>query len=85
MGNISRDDLFAAVRDAALATYGERLQIHTSVQEWREKVFVHKHLVKRDDLLLCEGLETRALCVRLPGQDQIKAIAIPPDIKAKCL
>ena len=67
------------------ATYGERLQIHTSVQEWREKVFVHKHLVKRDDLLLCEGVETRAMCVRLPGQDQIKAIAIPPDIKAKCL
>ena len=61
------------------------LEIHTSVQEWREKVFVHKHLVKRGDLLLCEGLETRAMCVRLPGQDQIKAIAIPQDIKAKCL
>ena len=55
------------------------------MQEWREKVFVHKHLVKRDELLLCEGLETRAICVRMPGQDQIKAIAIPPDIKAKCL
>jgi YbgC/YbaW family acyl-CoA thioester hydrolase len=25
------------------ATYGETIQVHTSVQEWREKVFVHRH------------------------------------------
>src|SRR6476469_758096 len=39
------------------ATYGETIQIHTSVIEWKAKVFIHKHLVMRGDTLLCEGLE----------------------------
>ena len=67
------------------ATYGETLQIHTSVQEWRDKVFVHKHVVMRGDELLCEGSETRVFCVRVPGDpDRIKAIPVPEDIKAMC-
>jgi 4-hydroxybenzoyl-CoA thioesterase len=67
------------------ATYGETLQIHTSVQEWRNKVFVQKHEVKRGDTLLCEGLETRAFVVRPSGEpDRIKTIVIPADIKALC-
>ena len=68
------------------ATYGETIQIHTSVEEWREKVFIHRHIVKRGDELLCEGTETRAFVVRPPGEpERIKAIPIPADIKAKCL
>ena len=68
------------------ATYGETLQIHTSVEEWRSKVFVHRHIVKRGDVLICEGTETRAFCQRVPGEpDRIQAIAVPPDIKALCL
>ena len=68
------------------ATYGETIQIHTSVEEWREKVFIHRHIVKRGEDLLCEGTETRAFVVRPPGEpDRIKAIQIPEDIKAKCL
>lgn len=67
------------------ATYGETLQIHTSIIEWREKVFFEKHLVMRDDTLLCEGLETRAFVIRPPGEpDRIKAIPVPADIKALC-
>ena len=67
------------------ATYGERLQIHTSIAEWRDKVFIQKHLVKRGDTLLCEGSETRAFCIRHPEDpDRIKAIAIPADVKALC-
>lgn len=67
------------------ATYGERLQVHTSVEEWRAKVLIQKHVVMRGEDILCEGRETRAICVRLPGEDRIKAIPIPEDIKAKCL
>ncbi len=68
------------------ATYGETIQIHTSVEEWRDKVFIHRHIVKRGDVLLCEGTETRAFVVRPPGEpDRIKAIPVPADIKAKCL
>ena len=67
------------------ATYGETLHIHTSVSEWRDKVFIHMHRVMRGDELLCEGSETRAFCVRPPEQpERIKAIPVPPDIRAKC-
>lgn len=67
------------------ATYGQRLQIHTSVQEWRGKAFIQKHRVMRGDTLICEGTETRAFCVRHPDDpDRIKAIAVPENIKVLC-
>jgi 4-hydroxybenzoyl-CoA thioesterase len=67
------------------ATYGETLHIHTSVVEWRAKVFIQKHVVMRGDVLLCEGLETRAFVVHPEGEpDRIKAIAVPAFIQAQC-
>lgn len=67
------------------ATYGERLQVHTTVEEWRDKVFIQHHRVMRGDTLLCEGRETRAFCMHPPGEpDRIKAIPVPADIKALC-
>ena len=67
------------------ATYGERLRVHTSIQAWRRKVFIQKHIVKRGDTLICEGTETRAFCIRHPDDpDRIKAVAVPEDIKALC-
>ena len=67
------------------ATYGERVRVCTSVQEWRAKVFIQKHIVKRGDTVLCEGLETRAFCIRHPDDpNRIKAIAVPENIKALC-
>ncbi len=67
------------------ATYGETIQIHTSIVEWRDKVFLQKHLVMRGDTLLCEGLETPAFVIHPTGEpDRIKAIPVPPDIRALC-
>ena len=67
------------------ATYGEKLQIHTSIQEWRGKAFIQKHVVKRAGTLVCEGTETRAFCIRHPDNpDRIKAIPVPADIRALC-
>jgi len=67
------------------ATYGERLQVHTTVEEWRDKVFIQKHVIRRGDDVLCEGRETRAFCVRRPDDpDRIQAIPIPADIRALC-
>jgi 4-hydroxybenzoyl-CoA thioesterase len=67
------------------ATYGQRLHIHTSIQEWRGKAFIQKHIVKRGDTLICEGTETRAFCTRHPDDpDRIKAIPVPENIKALC-
>ena len=68
------------------ATYGESLQIHTNILEWRAKTFVFRHLIQRGDELLCEGLETRAFCIRRPDDpDRIQAIAVPDSIKSLCL
>ena len=67
------------------ATYGERLQSHTSVTEWRDKVFKHRHVVRRGDDVICERSETRAFVIRPPETpDRIKAIPVPADIKARC-
>jgi len=67
------------------ATYGERIQIHTSIHEWREKVVIQKHVVMRGDTVLCEGFETRAFCIKHPDDpDRIKAVPVPADIKALC-
>jgi 4-hydroxybenzoyl-CoA thioesterase len=67
------------------ATYGETLQVHTSIEEWRDKVFIHRHIVKHKDELLCEGAEVRAFCMRQADNlDRITAIPIPADIKALC-
>ena len=67
------------------ATYGERVRVYTSVQEWRAKVFIQKHIVKRGEVVLCEGLETRAFCIRHPDDpNRLKAIAVPENIRALC-
>ena len=67
------------------ATYGETLQVHTCIKEWRDKVFIQHHQVMRGEVLLCEGFETRAFCIRHPDDpDRIKAIPIPEDIRARC-
>ncbi|NRF70697.1 acyl-CoA thioesterase [Aquincola sp. S2] len=68
------------------ATYGEEIQVHTTVEEWAVKTFRHRHVVRRGDELLCEGTEVRAFVVRDPDDpERIRAIPIPEDIKALCL
>ena len=68
------------------ATYGETIEVHTSVEDWSNKTFRHRHQVRRGDDLLCDGTEVRAFCMRDPANpDRIKAIPIPEDIKALCL
>ena len=67
------------------ATYGQRLQVISSIQEWRGKAFIQKHTIKRGDTLICEGTETRAFCIRHPDDpDRLKAIPVPADILALC-
>jgi 4-hydroxybenzoyl-CoA thioesterase len=67
------------------ATYGETIEVHTTVEEWMAKTFRHRHIVKRGDTLLCEGTELRAFCIRDPADpDRIKAIPVPEDIRVLC-
>jgi len=67
------------------ATYGERLQVHTCVEEWRNKVFLQHHRVMRAETLLCEGRETRAFVIHPNNDpDRIKAIPVPESIRLLC-
>jgi 4-hydroxybenzoyl-CoA thioesterase len=67
------------------ATYGQRLQVHTSIETWGRKTVTQRHIVKRGDDLICEGTEVRALCIKHPDDpSRIKAIEIPDWFKDKC-
>lgn len=67
------------------ATYGETIEVHTTVEEWSRKTFRHRHVVKRGDTVLCEGTEVRAFVERDPADpSRIRAIPVPEDIKALC-
>jgi 4-hydroxybenzoyl-CoA thioesterase len=68
------------------ATYGEQIEVHTTVEEWAVKTFRQRHVVRRGDTVLCEGTEVRAFCVRDANDpERIRAIPIPEDLKALCL
>lgn len=67
------------------ATYGETIEVHTSVESWAAKTFTHRHRIVRGDELLCEGTEVRAFITREAGPpERIRAIPVPGDIKALC-
>ncbi len=67
------------------ATYGETLEVHTSIEAWAAKTFRHRHTVRRAGELICEGTEVRAFVIRDPANPaRLKAIPVPEDIKALC-
>jgi 4-hydroxybenzoyl-CoA thioesterase len=72
------------------ATYGENLSIHTSIPEWREKSFVLQYVVRRvnkddsvDDIMTAEDVRIFA-AKRDDGKNGIRAVPIPPSIRALC-
>ncbi|MDQ2735018.1 MAG: acyl-CoA thioesterase [Pseudomonadota bacterium] len=74
-----------ATRFVTAATYAETLDIETCVEEWRAKVFVQRHKVRRGETLICEGTEIRAFVRRdADNPDRLRAMPIPEDIRALC-
>jgi 4-hydroxybenzoyl-CoA thioesterase len=65
------------------ATYAERLQVHTGIDEWRGRVFIQRHRVLRGDTLICEGTETRTF-VQREADGRLKSVALPDDLRALC-
>lgn len=71
------------------ASYGDTLQIHVQVAEWREKSFVLRYKTLRresddSDTLIMECDEVRIFAVQREDGKGIRAIPIPADIKAMC-
>jgi 4-hydroxybenzoyl-CoA thioesterase len=67
------------------ATYGETIEVHTTVESWAARTFRHRHQVRRGAELLCDGTEVRAFCIRDPDDpERLRAIPVPEDIKRLC-
>lgn len=81
-GIIGTPLLEVSVRFRKPATYPEKIEVHTHVEEWRAKVFVHHHTIKRGADVLCEGRETRAFVKREDGR--MRSVPIPAEFRALC-
>jgi 4-hydroxybenzoyl-CoA thioesterase len=73
------------------ASYGDELQIYTSIPEWRNKSFVQRHRVMRDNgkgagaQLIMECDEVRIFAARREDEGTgLHAIPIPPSIRQLC-
>jgi 4-hydroxybenzoyl-CoA thioesterase len=65
------------------ASYGDVLQIHASVAEWRGKSFVQRYRVLRGDDLIMECDEVRIFAARKPDGG-IRAVEVPAEIRRAC-
>jgi len=84
-GIIGTPLLEASSRFVRPASYGETVEVHTSIVAWAAKTFTHEHRLMRDGELLAEGREVRAFVVRDPARGgRLKAIPVPQDIRALC-
>jgi 4-hydroxybenzoyl-CoA thioesterase len=71
------------------ASYGDTLQIHVHVAEWRDKSFVQRYQVRRENAdgsvdLIMECDEVRIFAAHRDGGKGIRAIPVPADIKTLC-
>lgn len=71
------------------ASYGDTLDIHTSVAEWRDKSFMQRYRILRKNQdstvdLIMECDEVRIFAAHREDGKGIRAIPIPADIKALC-
>lgn len=75
----------AQARFVAPATYGEDIELDTTIAEWRTKSFVVQHRVRRGEVLLAEGREVRVFARKHPHDPKrIQAVPPPEDVRAAC-
>ena len=71
-------------RFIAPATYGDRIEIETTIAEWRGKSFVMEHVIRRGATLLVEGREVRVFARRHPVDPaRIQAVDAPASIRER--
>ena len=77
------------------ASYGDTLQIHVTVKEWRDKSFVQTYRVTRENTgrddahgqpdLIMECEEVRIFATtRNDGKNSIRAVPVPASIRVLC-
>lgn len=67
----------------APATYGDTIQVHSHIEQWKLRTFRVAHQIRRDDEVLVDGFEVR-IFARPDAQDpaRIRAVPIPDDFRA---
>jgi len=66
-------------------TYGDDLEVHTSIGEWGNKSFTMKHELRRGGELLAEGREVRVFAKRHPDNPaKITAVPVPELVRKLC-
>ncbi len=85
IGIIGTPVVEASSRFIRPTSYGDEIEVHVSIEEWREKSFVMKYELKRGAELLAEGRDVRIFAIRHPeDSSRIKAVPVPPDIRRLC-
>jgi 4-hydroxybenzoyl-CoA thioesterase len=85
MGVIGTPIVDTKARFVKTASYGDWLDVDTTVSEWREKSFVQSYKLMRGDTLIMECDEVRIFAGRRDGDpNSIRALPIPPQIRALC-
>ncbi len=64
------------------ATYGDAIDIETSIIEWRDTSFVMRHIISRAAEILVEGQEVRIFARRRPDDPmRIQAVRLPDHLR----
>lgn len=67
------------------ASYGDAIDIESSIVEWRDTSFVMQHVIRRGDDVLVEGREIRIFAERHPDDPQrIRAVRLPDHLRRLC-
>lgn len=71
-------------RFLAPASYGDAIDVETSIPEWRGKSFVLAHVIRRGATVLVEGREVRIFARRHPDDPaRIQAVALPEHLRRR--
>lgn len=85
LGIIGTPIVSTETRFLSPASYGDELDIETTIAEWRGRSFVFRHVIRRADDVLVEVKEVRVFARRIEGQrHRIQAVPVPPEFRALC-
>ncbi len=85
MGVIGTPVVDSKSRFMKTATYGDRLEFHIDIPEWRGKSFVQRYRCTRGQDAIMECDEVRIFAGHREGQPgQIRALEIPAEIRRLC-
>ena len=68
----------------AIAGFGANHYLRQSLVFLNVHIFILAHRIMRRNALICEGRDTRALCVRDAGS-KLKAVLVPHFFRAACI